>query len=85
MPTQDRIETKKEKIKKYVSTLGHKDFMLWETIDRRGVFRGLRQTLHRMGIPLNIPMNSAEITHEYCKEYGDPSIERLDEHPDEYI
>lgn len=79
MRTSNRDET--EEKKKYIRSLSQTNVMLWETIERRNVFRGIRHTLLRLKIPFTVPMNSAEITDRYCKRYGNKSIEILKESP----
>ena len=40
------------------------------TIIGRKRFRELRVILHRLGVRIHIPMNSAGFSDEYCKKYG---------------
>ena len=41
-----------------------------KSIIGRKRLRALRQALWEIGIHVPIPMNSAQITNEYCKKYG---------------
>jgi len=82
MRKQNRNEKDKkeiERLKQSDASLGpdktFKDKMLSTTVARRGIFRGLRFTLHKLGIHLHIPGNSAEITDQYCQTFGDESVE----------
>ena len=82
MRTQVRNEKDKkeiERLKQSDASLGtdkiYKDRMLNTTVARRGIFRGLRHTLHRLRLYLPIPGNSAEITNEYCIKFGDENCE----------
>lgn len=74
MRAQDRDENEE---KQEYPFLSEKDYMFWETIDRRNTFRALRIALGNLGIDLRVPMNLVDFTDEYCKKYGDPSIERM--------
>lgn len=75
MRTSHRDEEKEKK--EFGRVLSEKDFWFWDTIDRRNTFRGMRHTMNRLGIPLNIPMNLVDFSHKYCMIYGDPSIEKI--------
>jgi len=82
MRKQNRNEKDKkeiERLKQSDASLGasktFKDRMLGTTVARRGIFRGLRFTLHKLGINLPIPGNSAEITDQYCQTFGDENCE----------
>lgn len=78
MRAQIRDEEKETEEKR---VLGMKDWEHWNTVDRRGIFRSLRHTLYHLKIPMPIPMNLVDFSAEYCKKYGDPSVERIKEAP----
>ena len=59
-----QIRDEKKEIQEKIRNLSEKDYMLWDSIDRRYTFRGLRHTLARLKLPLFVPMNNAEITAE---------------------
>lgn len=83
MRVSDRDET--EKTKEYIKTLNEKDMTFWSTIDRRVIFRSMRQTMLRLGIDLIVPMNLVDFTAVYCEKYGDSSIERITQPPRNYF
>lgn len=78
---QSQIRDEEEKRKDEVKVLSAKDWEFWETIDRRGIFRSLRNTLYKLKLPMPIPMNLVDFSAEYCKKYGDPSVEQIEEQP----
>ena len=72
----------KKEIREYGQALSDKDFMCWETIDRRDVFRDMRYLLSKLDLHMNIPFNHVDYSHKYCLDYGDNSIEKIKTAPD---
>lgn len=73
MRTQNRDENEE---KQEYDFLSEKDYIFWETMNRRNTFRALRVTLSNLGLDMRVPMNLVYFTEDYCKKYGDPSVER---------
>lgn len=76
-----RSQIRDEKDIEYIKTLSRKDRQHWATINRRDTFRDFRYTLTKLDLSIYIPMNLVVYTHSYCKQYGDPSIERIKRDP----
>lgn len=66
---------------KEIERLSRKDREYWDTIRRREIFREFRFSMCNLGIPLPIPLNNVWFTHEYCKKFGNKSVEPIQENP----